>query len=105
MYSRSEIRFKTVSDFREAPITDLSSEIEAEMQGMTHDPWRGLKPSGLGESFQEVSRCLRDHSGQYWFGVSPCVQTGLLGMKSHSQSLQKTLWAKINEVFSIAVNL
>ena len=35
MYSRSEIiRFKTVSDFGEAPITDMSSEIEAAMQGL-----------------------------------------------------------------------
>ena len=54
-------------------------------------PWQGFKPRGMGESLQEGSRSSSNHSGQYWFGVSPCLQTGLQGMESHSQLLQKAL--------------
>ena len=54
-------------------------------------PWRGLKPKGLEESLHRVPRSSRDHLGPHRFGVSPGLPTGLQGLESHSQLLQKAL--------------
>ena len=50
-----------------------------------------FKPSGLEESLQEVSGCSGHHSGQDRFGVSSDLQTGLYGLESYGQLLQKAL--------------
>ena len=96
-----DIRFRTVSVFREAP-TNKSSEMEAKMEilslgeGSSQEDWENLF-----SKCPEARAIILDR-----VGLESALACRLVCKEWRvTVNYYKKLWAKINEVLSIAVNL